>query len=141
MGVVLAVPREVAPGERRVALVPEVVERLTKGGHEVRVAAGAGNGAFCPDADYQKAGAKIVDDPRALVSGARIIVRVQPPTPAEVDPLGSDAIVVGLLNPTRALDSLARLRDRKLTAFSLELLPRISRAQSMDALSSQATVA
>jgi H+-translocating NAD(P) transhydrogenase subunit alpha len=141
MPVVFAVPKESATGERRVATVPEVVTRLTKAGHEVRVETDAGGEARYPDADYLSAGAKVVKGRADLYGGAQVVLRVQAPTAAEVKPLAEGTVVVGLLGPGRNLDAAVRLRDAKLTSFALELLPRITRAQSMDVLSSQATVA
>jgi H+-translocating NAD(P) transhydrogenase subunit alpha len=141
MPAVFVVPRESASGERRVALVPEVVGRLAKAHHEVRVESGAGEPARYPDSDYAAAGATVVTDRSALYGGAQVVLRLQAPTAAEVGPLAAGTIVIGLLNPARNLDGVARLRDGKLTSFALELLPRITRAQSMDVLSSQATVA
>jgi proton-translocating NAD(P)+ transhydrogenase subunit alpha len=141
MGVRIAVPKEVAPGELRVALVPDVAARLVKDGLSVVVEAGAGAAAYYPDAAYTAAGAQVDPDRTTVLGGGGVVLKVQPPTPAEVDALAPGTVVVGFMNPTRALDTLARLRDRKLTAFALELLPRITRAQSMDALSSQATAA
>jgi H+-translocating NAD(P) transhydrogenase subunit alpha len=141
MAVVFAVPKESAAGERRVATVPEVVARLAKAKHEIRVESGAGESARYPDADYAAAGAKVVSGKAALYGGAQVVLRLQPPSAAETKPLAEGTVVVGLLNPARNLDGVARLRDAKLTSFALELLPRITRAQGMDVLSSQATVA
>ena len=137
--VVIAVPREHAPHEERVATVPEVVQKLTKSGYEVRVAHDAGADAYYPDELYVAAGAKITAGAPDLFTGARIVLRVQPPTAAEVDQLAEGTIVIGFMNPANNLEAIARMRDRKITAFALELVPRITRAQSMDALSSQAT--
>jgi len=139
MPVVLAVPKESTPGEQRVATVPEVVQKLTKSGHEVRIEHDAGTGAYYPDDLYSTAGGKIVTDRTGLLAGAQIVLRVQPPTVAEVDQLAPGTILIGFMNATRSLEVVARMRDRKITAFALELVPRITRAQSMDALSSQAT--
>jgi NAD(P) transhydrogenase subunit alpha len=136
---VLAVIKESAPGEQRVATVPEVVRNLVKSGFEVRIEHDAGAGAFYPDALYAAAGARIVPGQKELLAGAGIVLRVQPPTVADVDQLEEGTIVVGFMNPTGNLGAVARMRDRKITAFSLELVPRITRAQGMDALSSQAT--
>ena len=141
MPVVFAVPKESAAGERRVALVPEVVTRLTKAKHEVRVASGAGHEARYPDADFVAAGAKVVSDRASLYGGAQVVLRLQAPTSAELGGLAEGTVVIGLMNPARNLEGVTRLRDAKLTSFALELLPRITRAQSMDVLSSQATVA
>ena len=137
--VVIAVPKERAPGEQRVATVPEVVQKLTKAGYEVRIEHDAGTGAFYPDDLYSAAGAKIVHGPAELLDGAHIVLRVQPPAVADVDLLAEGTIVIGFMSPTTNLEMVARMRDRKVTAFALEFVPRITRAQSMDALSSQAT--
>jgi len=140
MGTVVAVPKELAPGERRVALVPEVVQKLTKSGVTVRVETGAGVASNYVDEAYTAAGA-VVGDRAPTLAGAAIVLTVVPPARAELQTLAPGTIVVGFLNPGRTLDAAAGLRDGKLTGFSVELIPRISRAQSMDALSSQATVA
>lgn len=137
--VVIAVPRERVPGEQRVATVPEVVQKFTKAGYEVRIEHDAGTGAFYPDDLFIAAGAKIASGPAELLDGARIVLRVQPPTVADIDQMSEGTIVIGFMNAANNLEMVARMRDRRITAFSLELVPRISRAQSMDALSSQAT--
>lgn len=141
MSVRVAVPKEVAPGEARVALVPEVVARLTKAGVEVVVEAGAGSAARYLDAAYAAAGAQIGADRPKLFGSAQVILKVQPPTLEEIAWIAPGTVVVAVMNASRNLDRVAQMRDRKLTAFALELLPRITRAQSMDVLSSQATVA
>jgi NAD(P) transhydrogenase subunit alpha len=140
MGVVIAVPRETTPGERRVALVPEVVSKLVPAGHEVRVEAGAGISAGYPDAAYAAAGAKIVPDATTLYNGAQLVLGVQPPSAEAIGRMAVGTVALGLMNPSRNLENVRKMRDAKLVAFALELVPRISRAQSMDALSSQATV-
>lgn len=137
--IVIAVPKELASGEQRVASVPEVVQKLAKAGYEVRVEHDAGKGAFYPDELFIAAGARIVSGPADLFRGARIVLRVQPPAVTEVDQLDAGTIVIGFMNPANNPGAVARMRDRRITAFALELVPRITRAQSMDALSSQAT--
>jgi len=139
MTVVVAVPKEQVPDELRVATVPEVVKKLTQSGYEVRIEHDAGTGAYYPDDLFTAAGAKIAFNRTDLFTGARIVLHVQPPTVAEIDQLAEGTIVIGFMNPARNLDVVARMRERKITAFALELVPRITRAQSMDALSSQAT--
>jgi NAD(P) transhydrogenase subunit alpha len=139
--IVIAVPKEHATGEQRVAIVPEIVRNLTKSGLEVRVERDAGTAAYYPDALFSAAGAKIMADRHELFNGARIVLRVQPPTLEEIDQLTEGTVIIGFMNATNNLDVDAGMRDRKLTAFALELVPRITRAQSMDALSSQATAA
>ncbi len=141
MSVRVVVLTEVAPGEARVALTPEVIPRLIKGGFEIAVQAGAGAAAGYPDADYAKAGAKVEADGAALLASAAVIVKLQPPTLGEVTGMAPGTVVVAVMNPGRNLDRIAKMRDQKVTSFALELLPRITRAQSMDVLSSQATVA
>lgn len=139
MPFVIAVPKELAQGEKRVATVPEVVQKLTKSGHEIRIEHDAGTSSYYPDDLFTAAGAKIAFSRTDLLNGAQIVLRVQPPTVAEVDQLAEGTIVIGFMNVAHNLEVVVRMRDRKITAFALELVPRISRAQSMDALSSQAT--
>ncbi|MQA03077.1 MAG: Re/Si-specific NAD(P)(+) transhydrogenase subunit alpha [Streptosporangiales bacterium] len=134
----IAVPRETTPGERRVALVPGAIERLVDAGLTVAVEPGAGSAAGYPDAAYEAAGARVTE---GAVDGARVLVGVRAPTVEQVGRLDAGAVTVSFL-PTRSeLELVKTLRDKGHTAFAMELVPRISRAQSMDALSSQALVA
>jgi len=136
----LAVPLEAAPGELRVALTPDSVGRLVKGGHEVRIQAGAGVRAGFPDSAYVEAGAQVV--PAAdLYTESDLVCRVQPPSLDEAAAMPENIAVLSLMNASRNRDILDRLASRKITALALELVPRITRAQSMDVLSSQSTVA
>ncbi len=137
----IAVPREVAPGERRVALVPEVVQKLAKSGATVVVEAGAGDAAGFPDPAFAGVGAQVVADHAAVLGGGGVVVKLQVPTPEEVAQIAPGTVLVSQVFASRNLDRVAKLRDRRVTTFALELLPRITRAQSMDVLSSQATVA
>ncbi len=141
MAVRIAVPKEVGPLETRVALVPEVVQRLVKSGASVGIEAGAGTLARYPDALYAAAGAEVVTDRKALLGAADIVLKVQPPTVDETAAMRAGTIVVALMNANRNLDRVAKMRDQRVRSFALELVPRITRAQSMDVLSSQATVA
>src|SRR4029079_8144670 len=131
----VGVPRESADGERRVALVPEVVKRLQTKGVEVVVEAGAGERALIPDALYTDAGASIGDP-----WGADVVVKVGPPTAEEIGRLARGGTLVGFLAPRTQPETLQALAQAGVTAFAMEAIPRISRAQSMDALSSQANV-
>jgi NAD(P) transhydrogenase subunit alpha len=131
----IGVVRESADGERRVALVPKAVSALTARGHAVVVESGAGDGALLPDDLYTEAGATIGD-----AWGADIVVKVAPPTPDEVKKLRSGQTLIGFLAPLNADSPVQALKDAGVQAFALEAIPRISRAQSMDALSSQANV-
>jgi H+-translocating NAD(P) transhydrogenase subunit alpha len=136
----IAVPAETSPGELRVALTPDSVARLVKAGHVVRVEAGAGQHAGFPDASYESAGA-VVAPGSAVYEGAELVCRVQPPSADEIVAIPRGATLLSLLQPGRnsvLLDALAR---HGVTALALELVPRITRAQSMDVLSSQSTVA
>jgi NAD(P) transhydrogenase subunit alpha len=137
--VTIAVPAETAAGERRVALVPDVIGRLTGAGADVVVQAGAGRNASYSDATYTEAGARVVPDAGALFDAADVVVKVAPPTAGEAGQLASGSAYLGFLPPS-ADDVLQAMGARKITAFSMDRLPRISRAQSMDALSSQALV-
>ena len=137
----IAVPRETAPGERRVALTPEAAGALVKGGLAVLVEAGAGEGAFHSDATFEKAGARIVPDVGTLCGQADVVLKVQKPTLQEVDRLREGAVLVSFLQALTSPDLVQRLAARRITSFGMEGIPRISRAQKMDALSSQANIA
>jgi H+-translocating NAD(P) transhydrogenase subunit alpha len=132
----VSVPKETAAGERRVALVPEVAQRLTRSGLEVVLESGAGEGAHHPDAEYTEAEATIGDG----YSG-EVVAKVGPPSTEEIGRLSQGSVLVGFLQPLTATDTVSALADAKVTSFAMEAIPRITRAQSMDALSSQATVA
>ncbi|MBI3410171.1 MAG: Re/Si-specific NAD(P)(+) transhydrogenase subunit alpha [Planctomycetes bacterium] len=133
----VGVPRETAAGERRVALVPELVAKLRKVSLDVDVQAGAGESAGFSDALYTTAGASIVPDAAA---NADIILKVQPPNAAEIDALKQGALVIGLLQPATNFAGLEALAKHGVTAFAMERMPRITRAQAMDALSAMSTV-
>jgi H+-translocating NAD(P) transhydrogenase subunit alpha len=131
----IGVPKETAAGERRVALVPEVVRKLAAKGHEVVVEAGAAEGALLPDEQYTEAGATI-GDPWT----ADVVVKVAPPSPEEIGKLGQGATLIGFLEPLTNPEGVQSLASAGVTAIAVEAIPRISRAQSMDALSSQANI-
>jgi len=132
----LGVPKETAPGERRVALVPETVGRLAGAGFEVAVERGAGEVAAFPDEAFAEAGASLVG--HALDADA--VVKVQKPSAAEVEALRDGSVLVAFLQPLTDPEGIERLGARGVVAFAMESIPRITRAQPMDALSSQATV-
>ena len=137
----IAVVKESAPGERRVALVPDNVARLVKGGHAVQLEAGAGTSAGFEDAAYAAAGASVREGPAAALEGAEVVARVQRPSEGEADAIPQGALVVALLAPHQGRPLLERLAARGVQAMAMERVPRTTRAQSMDALSSQATLA
>ena len=135
----IGVPRERVPRETRVALVPESVERLVEAGHTVLVEAGAGSGAAFPDEAYGDAGAGIV---RGFgdVAEADVVAAVRLPVPEQIEMLRPGGVLVGFLAPLADPDGVERLSERGVVGFAMESVPRITRAQGMDALSSQATV-
>jgi len=134
----IGVPKEIAPNERRVALTPDVGGRLTKGGFEVFIERGAGSAAFFPDEAYAAAGAT-VNDRSSVIGQSDVVLQVQAPAAVELAQYREGSALVAFFQP--AAELLRQLAQRELTAFSLVLLPRITRAQPMDVLSSQATVA
>jgi len=139
MPIRLGVPKETQEGERRVALVPAVADRFARLGVEVLVETGAGAGSYYPDSSYT--GATIVGSAAELYRQADLIVKVQPPTEEEIGQMKEGAVIAGMMMPHRFPERVKLLRDRKILCFAMELVPRISRAQSMDVLSSQAAVA
>jgi NAD(P) transhydrogenase subunit alpha len=136
----LAVPTETRPGERRVALVPDVVKKLVSAGWEIAVQSGAGVEAAFSDTAYTEAGATVAPDAASTQAGAGVIVRVNAPSTEDVAAIPQGAVVLSFFQAGQSGDALKALAAKGATVFSFDLLPRISRAQSMDALSSQATV-
>ena len=136
----VGVPKETAVGEQRVALVPEVVGKLKAKGLEILVQSGAGASALLPDEAFVDAGAQLTDDV-AEVWRSDVVVTIAPPTPADVARLGAGSLLIGFLAPLTNPAGTRALADAKATALAMEAIPRISRAQSMDALSSQSNVA
>lgn len=142
----IAVAKEIEVGERRVALVPDTVARLVKQGLEVWVEAGSGERSFFADAAYEAAGAKIISDSAKLWHEADVLLKVGYPQEredgrSEIDLLKEGAVFISFLNPLGEPSYSQRLAERRITAFSMEMIPRTTRAQSMDALSSQASLA
>jgi NAD(P) transhydrogenase subunit alpha len=140
----IAVPRETAPGERRVALVPESCKKLSQAGYEISVEAGAGEAAGFGDPSYREAGATLVSDPAPLIGGADLLLKVGPPLsdPArdEIGWMRPGSIYLGSLMPLRNLGAVSALAARKVTAFSTDAIPRTTRAQAMDTLSAMANI-
>jgi proton-translocating NAD(P)+ transhydrogenase subunit alpha len=137
----VAVPNEVSGPETRVAMVPANVAKLVQAGARVFVEAGLGQGCDIPDSDYEKAGAGLVRERRALFGEAELVLRIHPPSLPEVDWLPAGAVHVSLLDPFARTDCVRALAERGLSALSLEMIPRVTRAQKMDVLSSQASLA
>lgn len=146
-GVTIGVPRETAEGEQRVALIPDTIKRLTGAGARVVVESGAGAGAFIDDDAFMAAGATIAPDAKSVYQQADLVIKVQRPTsgedgqPDEVDLLTDGSTLIALLAPMVNLDLVQRLAKKRITSFSMDAIPRTTRAQSMDVLSSQSTVA
>src|SRR5689334_14768321 len=143
----IGIPKEVGAGETRVALIPSLVPLLIKDQHEVLVEAGTGLGAYFPDSQYVQAGAFLIEEAPALYDQADVIFKVQPPQAHPVTHLSEAEMVregsayIGFLSPFTQRDVLRIFARRRITAFAMDFIPRLTRAQSMDALSSMATVA
>ena len=137
----IGVPKEIVEHERRVALVPDMVKKLLDSNLEIQVQAGAGIAAGVLDEAYAGAGAVMVEDAATLMGQVDVLVKVQPPTIDEVSRIKEGSILIGFLQPVRNGDIVEALNARKITAISMHRIPRITRAQSMDALSSQANIA
>ncbi len=135
---IVSVPKETVPGERRVALVPELVPKLTKAGLDVLVEAGAGAAAGFPEAAYAEKGARLEPD---VFNQADVILKVQPPTLEEIGRMKEGSALISFLRPYANAVAIEALAARKISAFSMELMPRITRAQAMDALSAMSTIA
>jgi NAD(P) transhydrogenase subunit alpha len=135
----IAVPKEIREGEKRVALVPDIINKLTRLGYEVSIESGAGTHAQATDEDFKSAGASVVNGD--VLKDADVVLSVSPLTPAQMSSLKKGALTISFLSPVTAVDSIEAAASAGVTAFSLELVPRISRAQSMDALTSQALCA
>jgi len=141
----IGVPRETAPGERRVALVPESCKKLIQSGYEIIVESGAGDAAGIPDAAYREVGVHSQADPATMLGSAELVLKVAAPGTTqsgrdEVRWMRPGAIYVGSLMPLRNLDVVRALAERRITAFSTDAIPRTTRAQSMDTLSSMANI-
>lgn len=141
MALTIGVPRESMDGERRVALAPEVASKLAKLGVRLVIEQGAGDSAYLPDSKFDADSAQFVGSAEEVYSAADLIFRIQCPSSDEIGAMKSGSMLIGSLNPFRNLDLLQQLQQKQITAWATELIPRISRAQSMDTLSSQAAVA
>ncbi|NQU66391.1 MAG: Re/Si-specific NAD(P)(+) transhydrogenase subunit alpha [Candidatus Marinimicrobia bacterium] len=144
---IVAIPREISPGENRVAVVPSTVKELVKKGFTVQVESNAGAGSFISDADYQNAGAVIVNDTEKLFTDAEMVLKVNSPVlneklgKHEVDMLKDGTAYVSFFQPTKETDLVQKFLTKKITGFSMHLIPRTTLAQKMDALSSQSNIA
>jgi len=141
----IAVPKEIAPGETRVALTPATVKQIMRDGHDVLIESGAGDGASIPDEAFAAAGAQVLRGSDRLYDGADAVFKVRTPMQHggvdEAALIRKEGVYVGFLSPFGTRETVKRFLERKITSYSMEYVPRITRAQSMDALSSMATVA
>lgn len=139
--ITIGIPRETAPNERRVALTPDGVKKYVAAGATVIVEKDAGKDAFISDAAYENAGAKVIDEPLGIYKYSDLVLKVQKPSKEEIETMQPGSTLIAFLAPMVDLETVELLRDRKITALSMDAIPRTTRAQYMDALSSQATVA
>ena len=137
----IAIPKETRPGERRVALVPESCKKLVQAGFAVAIEAGAGTPAYYADDAYRQAGATVEGDRAALLGAADFVLKVNAPSADELAAMRPGAFLLASIMPLRNLDAAAALASRRITAFSTDAIPRTTRAQSMDTLSSMASIA
>ena len=141
----VGVPKEIVPGERRVALSPDGVTKLIEAGAEVIVESGAGEAASLLDSMYEKAGCKMVSDPAILYGGSDVILKLQQPVlkpvgKDELDMMSEGSVLIALLQPLVNHELVKKLAQKKITSFSMDAIPRIARAQRMDALSSMSSI-
>jgi NAD(P) transhydrogenase subunit alpha len=137
----IGIPKEILTGERRVAAVPDTVSKMVKAGLEVLVESGAGVGSFIEDREFEAAGARIAPDARTVLGQADLILKVNRPTAHEADAMREGSLLIGFLQPFAGPEVIRKLAARKVSALSMELVPRITRAQRMDSLSTMSTVA
>lgn len=138
---ILGIPKEILESETRVAMIPPLIAALKKKGHHALVESGAGLGSSFRDDEYAAAGATIVPQADAVYQGANVVCKVQPPTPPEAALIRNGTAYIGYLSPPTHLEVVRTFAENHVTAFAMEYIPRITRAQGMDALSSQATIA
>jgi len=137
----IGIPNEISEGERRVAIVPKMVKRIISDGQEVLIESGAGESAYFSDLEYEQAGATIVKGTQLLYSGADLIMKIQPPQRHEVEMMKTGSVYIGFLAPISNLSVIQLMVEKQITSFAMEFIPRIARSQSMDAISSMASIA
>ncbi len=137
----IGIPKEITEGERRVSIVPKTAAQLIKDGHDVLIESGAGEASNFSDTDYEQAGSTIVNDPQLLYSEVDVILKICPPQSHEVKMMNNGLIYIGFLSSALDSEFIKLMNERNITSFAIEFIPRISRSQSMDALSSMASIA
>ncbi|MDP3920627.1 MAG: Re/Si-specific NAD(P)(+) transhydrogenase subunit alpha [Candidatus Omnitrophota bacterium] len=138
---IVGIPKEIGPSEKRVAATPETVKKLALAGLDVRVQAGAGTEAFISDADYRTAGAKIAADAKGLFSDSDVVLKVAKPEPSEIELMKSGVYLISFLQPLINGDLVEKLAVAGVNSLAIDAIPRIARAQRLDALSSQSNIA
>ncbi len=137
----IGIPKEISDGERCVAIVPKIAAHLLKEGQKIFIETGAGEKAYFPDSAYEQAGAVIVKDTQLLYSAVDVIMKIQPPQRQEIEMMKNGSIYIGFLSSALNSELINLMNKRNITSFAMEFIPRISRSQSMDALSSMASIA
>ncbi|MGR3173873.1 MAG: Re/Si-specific NAD(P)(+) transhydrogenase subunit alpha [Candidatus Scalindua sp.] len=137
----IGIPKELSEKERRVAVVPKMVKQIVSDGQEVFIESGAGESAYFSDLEYEQAGANIVKGTQLLYSEADLIMKIHPPQRHEVEMMKTDSIYIGFLAPVSNLSVIQLMAEKNITSFAMEFIPRIARSQSMDAISSMASIA
>ena len=132
---IIGIPKEILSGENRIGITPVTVKELVKKEFEVLIESNSGSGSFIDDSSYQNAGAKIVNDSKKIYQEADIIVKVNPPLNEELELLKNDSMLLSFLQPTKELELVKSINNKKITGFSLHLIPRTTLAKKMDALS------
>ncbi len=137
----VSIPKEISEGERRVAIVPKMAAQLKKDGYDILVEADAGEAAFFSDSEYEHTGATIVANAQSIYAEADVIMKIWPPQKGEVEMMKPGSTYIGFLAPLSGLDIIRQINKKNITSFAMEFIPRIARSQSMDALSSMASIA
>ena len=137
----IGILKEIYKGEKRVAIVPKIVTQLLKDGHEVSIESGAGVNTYFPDTECEQTGVAIVNDVQLLYSGADVIMKIQPPLIEEIEMMKNNSTYIGFLSSVLDSKFLDLMNKKSITSFAIEFIPRISRSQSMDDLSSMASIA
>ena len=138
---IIGIPKETAHGEKRIGITPATIKELVKKDFEILIESNAGNGSFITDSEYQSAGAQIINNIQELYSSCDMIVKVAPPNKEEIDLIKNESHILSFMQPTKELELVKLINNKKISGFSLHLIPRTTLAQKMDALSSQTNIA
>ena len=138
---VIGIPRETTHGEKRIGVTPATIKELVKKEFQILIESNAGSGSYISDSDYESAGAKIIDNSGEIYQSADMIVKVNPPSSEEIELIKKESKILSFMQPTKELELVKLINNKKITGFSLHLIPRTTLAQKMDALSSQTNIA